>query len=400
MSGGFLEPCASTAVRPRPAVPLPTRGPFRFPEPYDTLGVRITNADDGPVLPTAYSYWQGINAHAGQPGLLVFLGVDRQRGGGGPSLWGVHKTTHEVTPLGPLFPPEHPLSWSTGEGWYWSATEPYILYASDLEHLYRVNVRGPEFAIEAVVDISTPALKAFGCVLWQWHSAADGQRHSATVKRIAEDYKPIGCIVYPWRWFPASGALDECQIDKSGQWLLIKENVDGQDGEDNRIVNLANGCERILTDRQGAAGHSDSGFGYMVAADNWNDKAGALRLWMFDGSEPQGRLVYFSPTWDVELNHISHGNAQPGVPDGQWVLGSGATRNIGPRANELVMVPLDGSLMVRVIAPTMGDLDAPGGGDDYGKYPKANLDTSGEWALWTSNHGSDRLDAFLVKIPR
>jgi hypothetical protein len=133
----------------------------------------------------------------------------------------------------------------------------------------------------------------------------------------------------------------------------------------------------------------------MIAADNWNDKPNALRLWHFDEAcAPQGRLVYYSPVWDVELNHVSHGNARPGSPDDQWVLGSGATSTIGPRANELVMVPLDGSLKVRVIAPTMttGDIG-------YDSLPKANLDPYGDYALWTSNHGSDRLDAFLVKIP-
>jgi hypothetical protein len=48
----------------------------------------------------------------------------------------------------------------------------------------------------------------------------------------------------------------------------------------------------------------------------------------------------------------------------------------------------------------MVDLDAPGGGDDYSRFPKANCCPSGEYALWTSNWGGDRLDAFLVRIPQ
>ena len=80
------------------------------------------------------------------------------------------------------------------------------------------------------------------------------------------------------------------------------------------------------------------------------------------------------------------------------MLGSGATGS-GRRANALVVVPLDGSIRAAV-APTLVDLDARGGGsDDYSKLPKANVDPAGAYALWTSNHGSDRLDAFLVKIP-
>jgi hypothetical protein len=395
----IVEPCSSTTIRPRPTVALPERGPFRFPEPYGTTGIRLTNASDGPILPCGYSYWSNINAHMSEDHLLVFLGVDRQAGGAGPSLWRVDKATHAVLPLGPIFPDTHPLSWSTAEGWYWSATDPHMLYACDLEHLYRVDVITRE--IVPVIDI-TP-YHALGKVLWQFHTSADDCTHSATVKD-ASTYQPQGCVVYregvanPWSVYAAKGGgYDECQIDKSGEWLLIKENLDGQDGEDNRMIRVADGCERVLMDRDGAAGHSDNGYGYMVAADNWNEEPNALRLWMLDGSEPQGRLVYHSSTWEVELNHVSHGNARPGAPDHQWVLGSGATRNVGPRANELVMFRLDGELAVGIIAPTMVDLDA-GEGSDYDKMPKANVDASGMYALWTANP-EGRRDAFLVQVP-
>ena len=66
----------------------------------------------------------------------------------------------------------------------------------------------------------------------------------------------------------AKGDYDECQIDKSGRWLVIKENVDGRDGEDNRIIDLQSGAEQVFLDRDGAAGHSDLGYGYLVAEDN------------------------------------------------------------------------------------------------------------------------------------
>jgi hypothetical protein len=47
----------------------------------------------------------------------------------------------------------------------------------------------------------------------------------------------------------------------------------------------------------------------------------------------------------------------------------------------------------------MTDLDARGGGDDYAKLPKGNLDVTGRYFIWTSNVGGDRLDAFIVKVP-
>ena len=66
----------------------------------------------------------------------------------------------------------------------------------------------------------------------------------------------------------------------------FKENLDGQDDEDNRIISLVNDDEHIITDRAGAAGHSDSGYGYMIAADNWQPEA-TWRVWRF-GEERQG----------------------------------------------------------------------------------------------------------------
>src|SRR5437773_8291174 len=61
---------------------------------------------------------------------------------------------------------------------------------------------------------------------------------------------------------------------------------------------------------------------------------------------------------------------------------------------------MDGSFKVLVVAPVMTDLNAPGGGsDDYVKQPKGNLDLTGQYFIWTSNTGGNRLDAFVVKIP-
>ena len=87
------------------------------------------------------------------------------------------------------------------------------------------------------------------------------------------------------------------------------------------------------------------------------------------------------------------------APEQQYACGSGANRTNSARANEIVCFPLDGSLRVLVVAPVMTDLNAPGGGDDYAKLPKGNLDVTGEYFIWTSNLGGNRLDAFIVRVP-
>jgi hypothetical protein len=360
---------------------IPRRGPFPFGPPYETLGIRVTNEDDGEILPRTYAYWPNVNAHLGRDTLRVFLGTSR-----GPCQWAVDKCSHEVTPLGPIFPAGHPLGSSTAEGWYWDARDPHVLYCSDDKHLFRYDVETQDLV--TVVDV-TPLAWLGEFALRQWHTSST-RTHSATVKQIVADgaWPSIGTIVYdenqcqPWRWFPKLGALDESQIDRTGTWLLIKENLDGQDDEDNRIIDLGDGAERIITDRAGAAGHSDNGYGYMVAADNWQPEA-TWRVWRFDQPETSGAIV-LQTSWDAQVIHVSHCNARPGAPEGQWVLGSGTVK-------DLLTIPLDGSSKCRAVAPSMS------ASDSYDDLAKANLDPHGKSALWTCRRDG-RFDAFMVML--
>ena len=407
--GGFVESAPAGQVRTRIKPRLPARGPFTFPEPYNTTGVRLTNADDcggaDCVNYIGYSYWRNTNNHVGSDTMLIFLSLDRQRGGNGPTLLSYDKTTDQVQVVGPLFSADHPLSWSTAEGWYWSASQATKLYANQGSKLVRYDALARTF--ETVFDVAP----RFGGdkYIWQMHSSGDDRVHSATL-RTNTDYSTLGCVVYSeaseqFSFFPSQGAYDECQVDNSGRWLVLKENVDGKAGEDNVIIDLQGGGERVLTDEVGAGGHSDNGYGYMVAADNWNNLPGAIRVWALGSGPaadglPRGVLVYRSAGWDSEISHVSHSNARPGVPAGnQYACGSGANRIERPQANEILCFPLDGSLRVLVVAPVMTDLDARGGGDDYAKLPKGNLDVTGRYFIWTSNVGGDRLDAFIVKVP-
>jgi hypothetical protein len=412
--GGILETADSTAVRPRVSVSLPTRGAFAFPAPYGTTGVRITNASDcggsDCVVYTGYSYWRRMNNHVGSNTMLIFMTLDPSKGGSGPTLYSYDKTTDQVTMVGPLFSPSSSFYGATGENWYFSASQPTKLYVDDGARLYRYDVLAKTF--QTVFDITAQ----FGSnrYIWQYHSSEDDTVHSATL-RDSSTYAMLGCLVYhettgQFSYYPAQGEFDECQVDKSGQWLLIKEHVQTTTGDDdNVIVNLATGAQTIFYDQAGAGGHSDNGFGYMVAEDNWNALPGAIRLWSFGqpfptsepGTPPQGQLVYHTTDWNADIGHMSHTNAQAGLAPGQqYACGGNASRLNLPRNNEVLCFPLDGSLRVLVVAPVMTDLNASGGGtDDYSKMPKGDLDVTGQYFLWTSNMGGSRLDAFIVKVP-
>jgi Concanavalin A-like lectin/glucanases superfamily len=409
--GGFIEKTNSTAVRPLLSPVqiqslLPARGAFVFPPPYNTQAVRITNGTDcggsDCLQSVGYSYWRNMNNSAGSSTMLIFLGLSRTGGGGGPTLFSYNKDTGVVSVVGPLFDAASPFSWSTGEGWYFSATLPNALYLNSGSSLLRYDVMTHQ--MQTVFD----AAPQFGSdkYIWQVHSSSDDRVHSATLRSSAT-YEMLGCLAYredtkQFSYFPKNGDFDECQIDKSGRWLVIKENVDGLYGEDNVIIDLQAGTQTILLDQNGAAGHSDNGYGYMVYSDNWNNLPNAIRVFPFGTDPMQAPLVYNNTDWSASAPaHVSHANAKPATPLGQqYACGSGANRTNSNRANEIICFRLDTSLDVLVVAPVMTDLNASGGGsDDYAKLPKGNLDPTGQYLIWTTNMGGSRQDAFVVKVP-
>lgn len=411
--GGFVESTTSTASRPRFSAAqiqgfLPSRGRFTFPAPYGTEGVRLTNASDcgggDCVLSVGYSYWRNINNHAGSSTMLVALGLDRRYGGGGPTLFSYDKVTGLTQNLGPLFPANSNYSWASGEGWYFSATQPTILYMQDGARMLRYDVLSR--ALSTVFD----ATSHFGPnkKIWQTHTSQDDRVHSFTLKDGSTS-AALGCGVFleatgQFQFVPAKLAFDECQVDRSGRYLVVKDQIDGAQGEDNLILDLTTGSQQVLSDPQGAGGHSDSGFGYQVAEDNWHPKPSAVRIWNLGGNPgdgSQGRLVFHATDWAFGSNHIAHENSRSGVAlDQQVACSSNVNRQQLPRANEVLCYRLDGSLQVLVVAPIMTDLNASGGGsDEYWKLPKGNLDVTGEYFIWASNMGGARQDAFIVRIP-
>jgi hypothetical protein len=419
-SGGFLDSSTGAGLRPKLSSGeiqtfMPQRGVFTFPSPYSTTGIRLTNASDCSgqdcVLSVGYSYWSNINNHAGSDTMLVFLGLERRRGGGGPTLFSFNKRSGETQNLGPLFSSDSPYSWATGEGWYFSASQPTTLYMNDGPRMLRYDVLS--HAMSEVYNVQT--VLGTGRVIWQMHSSNDDHVHSATVKDSGT-YKELGCIAYDDRrpnlptFVAAKGDYDECQIDKSGRYLVVKENVDGRNGEDNRVIDLQTGAETVFLDENGAAGHSDLGYGYMVAEDNFNAMPGAVRVWQLGQdlsgnnnghTAGQGTLVYELSSWSTGIGHIAHGNSANASSTGQMACVSNANRNNLPRVNEIVCFRLDGSMQALIVAPNMTDLNAAGGGtDDYWKIPSGNIDVTGEYFIWTANMGTSRQDAFIVRIPQ
>ena len=432
--GGFIEKAGSSALRPRFTRAqidafLPAngaRGAFTFPAPYNTHGVRLTKASDCAgqdcVWYAGYSYWRNINNHVGSPWMLIFLGMDRNHGGAGPSLLAYNKLTDSLYNVGPLFDASSPYSWSTGEGWYFSARSPTKLYVYFVggARLRRYDVIARTFDPVPALDLTQcprpsvcPTTAAY---IFQPHSSDDDAVHAATVEDPS--FQALGCVVYraPLNRFqfyapPAGFWLDECHVDKSGKWLMLLE-VDQNGAVRNRVVDLQGGGITTIDDVEGALGHLDMGYGYAVGADNYNPLPNATILLKFpvvSTLRPIGGVVHFNKRWDIAAaNHVTHSNAWNAPSEWNYACGSNASRT-PDMADEIVCFSLDphrladGSIDVLVVAQVMTDLDAAGGrdvsGDDYSQLPKGNLDVTGTYFIWTANLGGDRLDAFLVKIP-
>jgi len=400
-------------------------GPFTFPMPYGTTAVRLTNANDCGGIDclayVGYSYWRNTNNHVGRSEMLIFLGLDRSTGGLGPSLLSYDKTTDQVQNLGPLFPDTSPYSYATGEGWYFSGTQATKLYVYLVGSsvLRRYDVLSHSFDASAAMDLRIckrrGACPSNAAYIFQPHSSDDDSTHSATVQDAS--FSRLGCVVYKskrFRFFapPVGFELDECHVDKSGNWLMLLE-VNPNGSVQNRIVDLLQGTITTIDDLNGSLGHLDMGFGYAVGADNFNSLPNATILLKFpvtSTERPVGPTLHYNKRWDIAAaNHIAHGNAIAGQPaESQYACGSNASR-VPDMADEIVCFSLnpnrnpDGSLDVLVVGQVMTDLDAAGGrdfnGDDYTQLPKGNLDVTGRYFIWTTNMGGDRLDAFLVKVP-
>jgi hypothetical protein len=428
--GGFTEKAGSPQLRARFSTgqinaflpPGGATGKFTFPAPYRTEAVRLTNASTCAggadcLWYVGYSYWRNINYHVGSRNMFIFLGTDTNRGGAGPTLLRYDKTTDVVQNLGPLFPESSPYHWSTGEGWYFSGRQPTKLYTFLVggTKLRRYDVLTRKFDRKPAIDLDAcprPAIcPADAAFVTQPHSSDDDRVHSASVQNA--DWRRIGCVVarpsgYVYVPTPDGFLFDECHVDKSGRWLAMLEGrFDGS--RVNRIIDLTTGQQTLIEGVDGALGHLDMGYGYAVGADTYNGLPNATILLTFpvaSTQRPIGPVVHYNKRWDIAAaNHIAHGNAVAAAPESQYACGSNAS-STPDMADEIVCFPLDanrnsdGSLDVLVVGQVMTDVNAAGGGgDDYAKRPKGNLDVTGRYFIWTTNLGGGRLDAFLVKIP-
>lgn len=221
--------------------------------------------------PIGMSYWRNINFHSYSDVLQVFLSIKDEL-----HIFTVRKSDLalvDIKPLGIIH---------TGEGCYFSAIDPNRLFI-------------PEGKTLNAYDIISKECKEIwksNYNLWQCHSSIDENSHSATLRN--NEYINVGWGVYKnnqEKQYGFKGEEDECQIDKSGRWLLIKEN------NYNRIINLDTEQEKIIQNEEGALGHSDCGYGFALGENDYSPFAGACDLIDFNTWEK--RTIYSTGIWNM-----------------------------------------------------------------------------------------------------
>ena len=224
---------------------------------------------------------------------------------------------------------------------------------------------------------SSTSARQFGAdkYLWQAHSSADDRVHSATLRQ-SSTYEMLGCVVYnedtrqPLRGSPRRATSTSARSTSSGRWLVIKENVDGLNGEDNRIIDLQTGTEQVLTRSQRRRGPLRHGLrlpdrrGQLQPRCPAPSARGTCHSTCTAASRPR-RPVRASSSTSSRRGRAASGTSPTATRragqsiDQQMACASNASREALPRVNEIVCFRLDGSLNTLVVAPNLTDLNAP-----------------------------------------
>ena len=363
---------------PPPALPA-AGGTFVDPV-FGTTIMRVTDQNDGAFNSNQYSYYPCFNKN----NTRLFITA-----GGQATLYSFDPDAFKISNKRRLFLSEPPGGHSPGaEDAIWSGVDPDAIYGHDGLKLWSYNVSSGTFKL----------IKDFGsllppCELWQMSRSIDDNVFAFTLKRGG---KPTGYIA--WRrnvdslYKVDTTNLDEVQVDKTGQYLVVKQISSGGAGSiEARIINLVTHSVQDLTDGSPdyAPGHSDNGAGFVIGGDNWQNRFTYRSL-----ATPHQcySVIEFGQDWSIG-SHVSM------LADSdEWLLVSTFVANdlASDRLlrNELLMVATDGSKRVRRLAHTHSQYR------EYWDSPRATVSRDGRYAVFTSNWGrADRRDVFICKIP-
>ncbi|MFI5148580.1 MAG: T9SS type A sorting domain-containing protein [Bacteroidia bacterium] len=371
---------------PPPSIPA-AGGTFTDPV-FGTTLLRITDSLDGPDNHQSYSYWPAFNKNAS---LLYISSVN-----GTPTLYDFDTVNQSISNKRNLF-----LSNPAGDGApngedaIWSGIHTHTMLCHTGQKLYSYDVSSNTYTLIHDFSISYPNV-----YLWQMSRSINDSVFGFTYKENV-NYTNVGYLDYR-----ASNnhsdtshlpALDEVQVDKSGDYLVIKTGNSGAGVIKVQILNLHTWVKDNLTDNgpDFAPGHSDNGSGAVLGYDNWNNRFTYRRL-----SSPHTfySVIDYNNDWSLG-DHASFL-----ADDESWILFSTFKGDTLPCSgvflDELYQASTDGSQQVRRLCHTHSDFLHQAPSNQYWGMPKACISRNGKFAVFTSNWGSKtRRDVFVLKIP-
>lgn len=305
---------------------------------------------DKGVIPRGMSYWRAINQHKNDYNLRVMLSIDNFINIATVDKVSLRLINMLATNI------EH-----EGEGCYFSAHDSDKLFIPIGNELRKYSIT--DFSYEVVMQVNGEC--------FQPHTDYYEHNHSCSIR----DGNGVRAWSVNGREYELKGSPDECQIDKSGNWLLCKETFDDERGESNRIIYLPTGAERIISNKGGALGHSDCGFNVAYGENDYSDFGGALDKIVFESG--MRKNVYHTDVWN--MGYFSYCNAKPDK-ESFGLLSSSDGRLI-----KVYVSTGEGILVDNVNTSPI----------DYDRRVKANLCPEGQFAFFVDAY----LRAWVIRIP-
>lgn len=395
VQAAVLVACAAPAVAPGaglrdtsgrrpPDVALPAAGGSYVDPVFGTKILRVTDASDGAHCVHAYSYWPAFNADSTR----LLLACD-----GVPLLYRFDPLTGALAADGPLAGADGPAV--QFEGASWSSSAPEVIYALDAggTKLWRLDVARRGAAGATVVKDFAGLLPA-GEAAYQLAVSQDGRvftfhtRDASGARREALAWEPATDRLHLFPR-PAGRVVDETKVDELGRFVMVS----WSDG-DVTLWDFRGGATRWLdhaTPADNAGGHFDLGADYVVSSDQ------VMTGLVVRGYEwweaPQNVVTY--RRGDGSLNWSIADHVSLRVDGDAFVVAStyGGDGAWDAFEDEIYLAYTDGSGFVR-LAHTRST------GGDYWSQPRATVDRSGRFVVYTSDLGDGaRHDVMILVVP-
>jgi hypothetical protein len=375
---GFVTDRDVHAEPPLPA--LPQAGGTLVDPTFGTTILRVTDATDCMDCSVAYSYWPTFNRSSTR----LQIGSD----GGAGLLYRFDPATLAVSGREPLFPNNAPGGGTPfQEDAIWSGTDPDVLFAHEGARLWAYDVASHQYTLVRDFGTMFP-----GQYLWQMSRSLDDDVFAFAL-RDNSSYAYVGYVA--WRrsadtilLHQSTSELDEVQVDKDGNFLVVKTGQSGHGVIEVRVADLTTGSFADLTDDAPdfAPGHSDNGRGIVVGADNWTNRYTVREL-----ATPHqlASALDFGNDWSV-ASHVSFL-----ADDESYVVASiyeSGAHAPGLFHDEILAFATDGSQAVRRLAHHRSMIAG------YADMPRANISRDGCFIAFTSNWGGGRHDVFVVSL--